>query len=266
MPRSNDRPAGSSGTYGKSRRRSTHQWCRRGGPRFNPALTSAERSHIDNGIWLCQNCAKLIDSDLARFSEVLIRSWQMVAEDSARASLGKSSSILIAAPREILSPLELVLEIENIRGDTYSPRTVPVRRFAIGLRNSGSTAVKFPSLSYPRSSGLIVDQFGIDGNCNYGLRLVPGQAERITFNGGSNDVIRSGQTLMITKLYQQGQNMRTEGISVQTHQQLFGPYGPTHSRWVFKAVEFGYEVAGDAIPTITLTRNIPPDSVEWRCE
>jgi len=237
-----------------------------GGPRYNPVITPAERSHIDNGIWLCQNCAKLIDSDLARFSEALLRGWRVVAEEFARDSLGKTATALIAGSGETTSPLELILELEGFHGDTYSPRTVPIRRFAIGLKNTGNATVKFPSLSYPRSSGLFVDQFGIDGNGGYGLSMVPGKAERITFNGGFNDVIRCGQTLMITKLYQQGENMGTQGISVQTHPRLFGPHGPTHSRWVFKSIEFGCEIAGEAIPTITLHKSIPPDSVDWRRE
>jgi len=31
-----------------------------GGKRFDPNLTPEQRGSIDNGIWLCQNCAKLI--------------------------------------------------------------------------------------------------------------------------------------------------------------------------------------------------------------
>ena len=39
-----------------------------GGPRYDPELTSEERGSIDNTIWLCQTCAKLIDSDEPRYS------------------------------------------------------------------------------------------------------------------------------------------------------------------------------------------------------
>jgi hypothetical protein len=31
-----------------------------GGPRYNPLLSSEERRHANNAIWLCQKCAKLI--------------------------------------------------------------------------------------------------------------------------------------------------------------------------------------------------------------
>src|SRR5262245_51518332 len=46
-----------------------------GGPRFNPNLSAAQRADISNGIWLCRNCATLIDSDTKRFSEELLVLW-----------------------------------------------------------------------------------------------------------------------------------------------------------------------------------------------
>src|SRR5262245_10988469 len=35
----------------------------KGGPRYDKRLSSEERKAAANGIWLCQNCAKLIDND-----------------------------------------------------------------------------------------------------------------------------------------------------------------------------------------------------------
>src|SRR5258708_1405623 len=62
-----------------------------GGPRFNTMLSSEQRCRADNGIWLCQNCAKLIDNDVARFSETLLRAWKECAEDRARNGVGKTT-------------------------------------------------------------------------------------------------------------------------------------------------------------------------------
>ena len=36
-----------------------------GARRFDPNMTPEERSGIENGIWLCQSCAKKIDDDEA---------------------------------------------------------------------------------------------------------------------------------------------------------------------------------------------------------
>ncbi len=63
-----------------------------GGPRYNPSLTPEQRCHLNNGIWLCQNCAKLIDDDLLQFTEELLRAWKTVAEYRARNAIGKTSS------------------------------------------------------------------------------------------------------------------------------------------------------------------------------
>lgn len=51
-----------------------------GGPRYNPDLTPEERSSIENGIWLCRSCARLIDSDERVYSIELLRMWKYAAE------------------------------------------------------------------------------------------------------------------------------------------------------------------------------------------
>src|SRR5437762_2740934 len=43
-----------------------------GGPRYDPRLSSEMRCAAENGIWLCQSCAKLIDSDATRFTVSLL--------------------------------------------------------------------------------------------------------------------------------------------------------------------------------------------------
>lgn len=61
-----------------------------GGPRYNPSLSPEQRRHPDNGIWLCQTCAKLIDNDVSQFTEALVRVWKGVAEHRALRSIGKT--------------------------------------------------------------------------------------------------------------------------------------------------------------------------------
>lgn len=59
----------------------------RGGPRYDAAMTSEQRKSPLNAIWLCQNCAKLIDSDPARYTAERLHGWKQHAEDVARCEL-----------------------------------------------------------------------------------------------------------------------------------------------------------------------------------
>jgi hypothetical protein len=54
-----------------------------GGPRYDKFLTSSERKSIENGIWLCWNCSKLIDNDEERYSVSLLLEWKRLAEKIA---------------------------------------------------------------------------------------------------------------------------------------------------------------------------------------
>jgi hypothetical protein len=68
-----------------------------GGPRYDPELLPEERSGPSNGIWLCQNCAKLIDNDVCRFTVELLRAWKTAAETEAKSRIGKTNLPLGAA-------------------------------------------------------------------------------------------------------------------------------------------------------------------------
>ena len=58
-----------------------------GGKRYDPNMTKEERKDIDNGIWLCQSCAKLIDSDEIRYPVELLREWKHRAQEKTAREL-----------------------------------------------------------------------------------------------------------------------------------------------------------------------------------
>ena len=60
-----------------------------GRPRYDPSLTAPQRRCIDNGLWLCQVCGKLVDSDVSRFTADELRQWRAAAEAAASRELGK---------------------------------------------------------------------------------------------------------------------------------------------------------------------------------
>ena len=45
-----------------------------GGPRYDASMTPEERKSFENGIWLCQSCSKLIDTDITRYPKELLQS------------------------------------------------------------------------------------------------------------------------------------------------------------------------------------------------
>ena len=53
------------------------------GPRHDDSLSPVQRKDIENGIWLCQKCGKLVDNDAARYTVPLLREWKRQAEERA---------------------------------------------------------------------------------------------------------------------------------------------------------------------------------------
>ena len=88
-----------------------------GGPRYDPTLSPEERSGVENGIWLCQTCAKLIDDDTARFPLAELRRLKSGAEANAAARVG------IAVGRgaeQALSSEEIeILYHASVQGDLW---------------------------------------------------------------------------------------------------------------------------------------------------
>lgn len=93
-----------------------------GGPRYDPKLTANQRSSSGNGVWLCQICAKLADSDVSRYTVEKLREWKSDAEAAAaralehrRAPTTESEGVFLEAER--LMP-KLINEMrEDVRGD-----------------------------------------------------------------------------------------------------------------------------------------------------
>jgi hypothetical protein len=86
-----------------------------GGPRYDVTLTPEERTSVDNGIWLCQSCAKLIDSDTAKYSVSVLVQWKVQAEAKSLRSLsGENDLELFPQPDSARHT-----PIPNIAGLTY---------------------------------------------------------------------------------------------------------------------------------------------------
>ena len=90
-----------------------------GGARFKKEQTKAERSSVENGIWLCQPCAKIIDDDENKYSENLLRQWKDISEKIASletigysVSKGRSFSILEKKMPELIDEMRTDLSTD----------------------------------------------------------------------------------------------------------------------------------------------------------
>ena len=87
-----------------------------GGPRYDSTLTNSERKDINNGIWLCETHAKLIDKDPSRYSKEMLFEWKEKTEEKALAELEgrikKEESKIVIIKKQPLLELKPYLEAE----------------------------------------------------------------------------------------------------------------------------------------------------------
>lgn len=75
--------------------------------RYNSNMSNESRADITNGIWLCRNCHKLIDSDQNLFTAELLFSWREHHERYALAELGSSTDKILSEQQEdMLQPFK----------------------------------------------------------------------------------------------------------------------------------------------------------------
>jgi hypothetical protein len=55
-----------------------------GSPRHDPMQKKEDCQHFNNGIWLCNNCARLVDVDANSYSVDLLIQWKKQAEDDIK--------------------------------------------------------------------------------------------------------------------------------------------------------------------------------------
>jgi hypothetical protein len=78
-----------------------------GGVRYDPSLSQSERSSIENAIWLCSNCGRLVDRDEARYTVQLLKEWKQRAENRASVAIGRGSQYRPIAPNEVIQELSV---------------------------------------------------------------------------------------------------------------------------------------------------------------
>jgi hypothetical protein len=132
-----------------------------GGPRYDTFMSETERASIKNGIWLCQTCAKLVDSDELRYSRDTLLRWKVEAEREAHRQIGKTSaartSSLANAERRIKNYLKLrdTMQGDLLKGakeyaDEYRDPKKQVRRPYEKFRRSEVIIHRLGDDCYPK--------------------------------------------------------------------------------------------------------------------
>jgi hypothetical protein len=135
------------------------------GPRYEPTLTSDQRRHPDNGIWLCQTHGKLVDNDPNAYPVSLLRKWKQDAENTARDAIGRTdhNPTLVKEIRTLrdalVGPLhtrtpamaeQLRREIEEANPDLRVRITYEENKRKYGFRfKDGVTSINAGSLTFP---------------------------------------------------------------------------------------------------------------------
>jgi hypothetical protein len=81
-----------------------------GGPRYNVAQTPEARRGRENGIWLCQNCGRLIDADPQKFTVEVLIGWKRDAQSRAFRELVVPGT---ASPTEEAERIGLLIAADN---------------------------------------------------------------------------------------------------------------------------------------------------------
>ena len=93
-----------------------------GGPRYDSSLSSGERKSYENGIWLCNTHARLVDSDTRQFIIEVLKRWKRLAERSSfiEVALSQASPVSVStAEGDVRAALDLVLEPGRVDIDAF---------------------------------------------------------------------------------------------------------------------------------------------------
>jgi hypothetical protein len=73
--------------------------------------------------------------------------------------------------RRPIPRLSLYIEVTNMMMDPPGHDGSAIRHLTFGLKNEGRGMAKFPGVRFKRSAALRLDQYGIDGNGGFGIRI-----------------------------------------------------------------------------------------------
>ncbi len=113
---------------------------RPGSARYDPSMTPEQRRDINNGIWLCQLCAKKIDGDSVAWTIERLQRVKAEAEQRALAAMAPGSRRGLGA---VLVHAQFCQHVRHFRGiyvpvDVINERAKEITVSHVGLRVAGA--------------------------------------------------------------------------------------------------------------------------------
>ncbi|MGO1475362.1 MAG: HNH endonuclease signature motif containing protein [Psychrobacter sp.] len=118
-----------------------------GGARFDDNMSYDERRSIDNGIWLCKNCHRMIDREPIKYSVENLKRWKSETEEYASKSLGikyKTDENIKEAQQSLLSimPLSSINNaLSNVHGSVVQTLGVLDNRLKLSTKFDNEATV-----------------------------------------------------------------------------------------------------------------------------
>lgn len=110
-----------------------------GGARHDPLLSSGQRRSAENGIWLCQTHAKLVDNDPARYPVELLRGWKQAAENRAIAELERGHG---ASASEAVTPTPEAPSLSMLAAQTANAQRLEAARRSFSHSEQGVRSLR----------------------------------------------------------------------------------------------------------------------------
>ncbi len=198
-----------------------------GGPRYDANLTSEQRSSPENGIWLCQNCAKLVDNDSARYTVEFLREWK---RDSENAALAEVEGRGDAQPPDISAEIEISFRSEQENGERHDYRLeITVRNVGTEPLGAFHVDVQMPArvVHQPEHNSLYVRDrsnreiafFRCTSEDPRGETIYPGDAR----------VVMTVNYFVVTRIFQQRGEIFNQPVKATLYQRGFRPVTVTQT-------------------------------------
>ena len=86
-----------------------------GGPRYDRNMTQDQRKHENNDIWLCNDCAHIIDSDREAYSTQTLLNFKRWAEKKAKSESRVKEDGIKKITEELVNVIEVLPNLMKMR-------------------------------------------------------------------------------------------------------------------------------------------------------